>query len=133
MQRWRGLKSLIIDAVDGGSRAVERVHLETARLPFEILEQIPPIAAPVKGIHLIHDTTVAGVHGMIRLVNRVTGKTLDVVLDVVEDVVEKEAKAQGAPAPAEGEGAPTEGEGAPTEGEGAPTEGEGAPTGAPDR
>jgi hypothetical protein len=84
MQRWRGLKSLIIDAVDHGSRAVERLQVETARLPFEILEQIPPIAAPVKGIHVIHDTTVAGVHGMIRLVNKVTGKTLDVVLDVVE-------------------------------------------------
>jgi hypothetical protein len=90
MQRWRGLKSLIIDAVDHGSRAVERLQVETARLPFEILEQIPPIAAPVKGIHVIHDTTVAGVHGMIRLVNKVTGKALDVVLDVVEKEVEKE-------------------------------------------
>ena len=84
MQRWRGLKSLIIDAVDQGSRAVERIQVETARKPFELLEQIPPLAVPVKGIHTIHDTTVAGVHGVIRLVNQVTGKTLDVVLDVIE-------------------------------------------------
>jgi hypothetical protein len=89
MERWRGLKSLIIDAVDNGSRTVERLQLETARLPFEILEQIPPIAVPVKGIHLIHDTAVAGVHGMIRLVTRVTGETLDVVLDVVEKTAKK--------------------------------------------
>jgi hypothetical protein len=104
MERWRGLKSLIIDAVDHGSRRVERLQVETARLPFEILEQIPPLAVPVKGIHVIHDTTVAGVHGVIRLVNQVAGKTLDVVLDVAE-VVEKETKKQGAPA--DGEGAAT--------------------------
>ena len=29
MQRWRGLKSLIVDAVEHGSRAVERVQKET--------------------------------------------------------------------------------------------------------
>ena len=89
MQRWRGLKSLIIDAVDHGSRAVERIQMETARKPFELLEQIPPLAVPVKGIHEIHDTAVAGVHGVIRLVTQVTGKTLDVVLDVIEEQADR--------------------------------------------
>jgi hypothetical protein len=84
MRRWRGLKSLVIDAVEHGSRAVERLQLETARLPFDILEQIPPLTLPVKGIHVIYDTSVKGTHGMIRLVNRVVGDTLDVVLDVAE-------------------------------------------------
>jgi len=63
MDRWRGLKALVVDAVENGSRAVQ---------------------VPVKGIREIHDTAVAGVHGMIRLVNRVTGQTLDLVLDAVE-------------------------------------------------
>lgn len=84
MDRWRGLKSLIIDAVDHGSRAVERIQKETARRPFEILEQIPPLAVPAKGVHEIHDLAVTGVHEVIRLVARVTGQTLDVVLDTVE-------------------------------------------------
>ena len=84
MERWRGLKSLVVDAVEHGSRAVERVQKETARRPFEILAKIPPLEVPVKGIHVIHDTAVAGVHGMIRLVNKAVGGTLDVVLDVVE-------------------------------------------------
>lgn len=84
MQRWRGLKSLIVDAVDQGSRAVERIQKETAQTPFAILERIPPLAVPVKGIHEIHDTAVSSIHGMIRLVTRVTGDTLDVVLDAVE-------------------------------------------------
>ncbi|MFT3764924.1 MAG: hypothetical protein QM820_05315 [Minicystis sp.] len=58
--------------------------METARLPFDILEKIPPLTVPVKGIRLIHDTSVAATHGMIRLVTRAVGGTIDVVLDVVE-------------------------------------------------
>ena len=82
--RWRGLKSLLVDAVEHGSRTVERLQKETARVPFDILEQIPPLAVPVKGAREIHDVAVTGIHGMIRLVNRVVGDTLDVVLDVVD-------------------------------------------------
>ena len=74
----------MVDAVEHGSRAVERIQKETARRPFEILAKIPPLEVPVKGIHVIHDTAVAGVHGMIRLVNKAVGGTLDVVIDVVE-------------------------------------------------
>jgi hypothetical protein len=84
MERWRGLKSLVVDAVEHGSRAVERLQKEAAKKPFALLEQIPPLEVPVKGIHEIHDTAVSTVHGMIRLVNRVTGETIDVVLDAVE-------------------------------------------------
>lgn len=97
-QRWRGLKSLVVDAVEHGSRAVERIQKETAKVPFDILEQIPPLEVPVKGIREIHDTAVSGVHGIIRLVNRVTGETLDVVLDAVERHREKPREA---PPPAE--------------------------------
>ena len=84
MQRWRGLKALVQDAVEHGSRAVERIQMETAKKPFDLLEQIPPLEVPVKGIRAIHDTAVGGIHGMIRLVNRVTGDTLDVVLTALE-------------------------------------------------
>lgn len=85
MNRWRGLKSLVVDAVEHGSRAVERVQKETVRRPLEILAMIPPLEVPVKGIQEIHDTAVSGVHGMIRLVTRVVGGTLDAVIDVVEE------------------------------------------------
>lgn len=91
MKRWRGLKALVVDAVEHGSRAVEHIQKETARRPFEILEQIPPLQAPVKGIHEIHDLAVSGVHGMIRLVNKAVGGTLDVVIDVVEHRKERAA------------------------------------------
>lgn len=102
MQRWRGLKSLVIDAVEHGSRAVQKVHMETAKLPFAALEAIPPLALPAKGVHQIHDAAVSGVYGMIRLVNKVTGDVLDVVLDGVEKGQAKEP-AQDAPKGPEGQ------------------------------
>lgn len=84
MRRWRGLKSLVVDAVDHGSRAVERIQRETASVPFDLLEKIPVLAEPAKGVRLVHDTALSATHGMIRLVNRGVGAALDVVFDVVE-------------------------------------------------
>jgi hypothetical protein len=84
MQRWRGLRRLVEDAVEHGSRAVERVQKQTARWPFAVLEQIPPIAVPAKVVHLIYDASVTGVHGTIRLVNKAVGQGLELVIDAVE-------------------------------------------------
>ncbi|AGP42062.1 hypothetical protein SCE1572_50725 [Sorangium cellulosum So0157-2] len=84
MERWRGLKDLVQEAVEHGSRAVERLQKHAAKLPFDLLEQIPPIQAPVRGIRVIHDTTLSVVHGTIRLVNRAVGATVDVALVLLE-------------------------------------------------
>ena len=110
MQRWRGLKSLVVDAVEHGSRAVEHVQKETVRRPLEILAKLAPIEVPVKGIQEIHATAVSGIHGMIRLVTRVGGGTVDVVIDVVER--RRELAAREAPAATE---SPSEGEAPPVE------------------
>lgn len=83
-KRIRGLKQLLQDAVEHGSLAVERVQLERAKLPFALLERVPAIAAPARGVHVLHDAAVSTTHGMIRLVNRVVGETLDAVIDEVE-------------------------------------------------
>lgn len=84
MDRLRGLRALIEDAVEHGASAVERVHRATAARPFEILDQIPPIAPGARGVRLVHDVTVAGVYESIRQVNRLVGATLSVALDVIE-------------------------------------------------
>ncbi len=84
MRRWRGLAALVRDAALNASLAIERVHKETARRPFDVLERVPPLAAPVRGIHAIHDATVATVHGAIRLVSRAVAGTVDVVLGAAE-------------------------------------------------
>ena len=80
MNRWRGLVVLVTEAVENGSKAVEKIQKETANRPFGILEQIPPIAAPVKVIHAIHDVSVTTTHSAIRLVNRVVGDAVVAVL-----------------------------------------------------
>lgn len=84
VKRWRGLCALVGAAVDQGACAIERVHLETARRPFAILEQIPGVAEPALGIHQVHDTVVSGVYDAVRLVNRVVGTTLDTALDALD-------------------------------------------------
>jgi len=81
MERLRGLKALVKDAVDQGSHAVERLQKETARRPLDLLARIPPLEVPAKGILEIHHMAVSNTHAMIRLVNRVVVDTLDVVLD----------------------------------------------------
>lgn len=84
MNRWRGLVVLVTDAVENGSKAVEKLQKETANRPFGVLEQIPPIAGPVKIIHSVHDFSVTTTHTAIRLVNRVARDAVDAVLATVE-------------------------------------------------
>ena len=72
------------DAVEHGSRAVERVQIETARRPFAVLEQVPGVAQPARVVHVAHDASVAAVHGIIRGVNAVVGAAVDVVLRQAE-------------------------------------------------
>lgn len=80
MSRWRGLALLVRDAVEHGSIAIEKLQKDAAARPFALLEQIAPIAQPVKAIHAAHDLSVSGVHGGIRLVNRVVGAVVDAAL-----------------------------------------------------
>ena len=84
MKRWHGLKSLVADAVEHGSRAVERVHLEIARKPFAVLEAIPAISAPAKVVHLVHDATVSTTHVAIRTVSVAVFATVGFALDAAE-------------------------------------------------
>ncbi|MET0593903.1 MAG: hypothetical protein ABW133_14470 [Polyangiaceae bacterium] len=82
--QWRGVAALIRDGVEHGSRAVERVQLETARRTFAILEQIPPIAAPTRVVHVVHDKSVGTVHAMIRGINAAVGGAIAVTLEQLE-------------------------------------------------
>ncbi|GAC1541909.1 MAG: hypothetical protein NVS3B10_06400 [Polyangiales bacterium] len=88
LRRWRGLRALVTDAVDHGSTAIERIQKETARRPFALLEALPPVAAPAKVVHVLHDAAVGGTHGAIRLVNQVVGTAVDAVIDILDRVDE---------------------------------------------
>ncbi len=96
MKKWRGLTELVRDAVDKGATAVEQVHKRTASRPFELLEKVPPLEVPVRGIHELHDLAVSGSYGMVRWVNRVAGTAVGVALDLLE---QSRARDAGAPEP----------------------------------
>jgi alpha-beta hydrolase superfamily lysophospholipase len=80
LQRWRGLSALIGDAVEHGATAVERIHMATARRPFQIIEQIPPIAVPTKLVHGVHDAIVTNTYNQIRWVNSLVQKVVQTAL-----------------------------------------------------
>jgi hypothetical protein len=84
-KKWRGVKALVHDAVEHGSRAVERVHLDTARRPFTILEHVPIVAGPSKVVHAVHDMVVSTSYATVRVVNSVVGKAADVALDLLAE------------------------------------------------
>lgn len=81
----KGLAALVRDAVDGSSKLVERVQKESAQRPFGVLGRLPPLAAPVRGIHRIHDGVVSGVHGALRWVNRTVGRGVELALEVAHE------------------------------------------------
>jgi hypothetical protein len=82
--RLRGLKSLVADAVEHGSSAIEKVHVATAARPFAVLEHIPPLAAPTKIVRVVHDTSVSVTYESVRVVTRVVSSALGVVIDELE-------------------------------------------------
>jgi hypothetical protein len=84
LTRWRGLVALARDGVVEASRAIERVHLETAGRPFGVLAMVPLVAPPTAVVRVIHDSTVSLVHAIIRLTTHAVGGTLDVALHAAE-------------------------------------------------
>lgn len=82
--RWRGLTALVADAVTHGASAIERVHLATARRPFAIIELVPGIGAPTKGVHAAHDLAVSGVYQSVRVVTAIVAKAVDLGLEIAD-------------------------------------------------
>jgi len=83
-RQWRGLVALSQDAVLEASRAVERIHLHTARRTFGVLERIPVVAVPAGVVSRVHDLTVTSVYGIIRLTTSAVGSSLLAGFDGVE-------------------------------------------------
>lgn len=80
-----GLGKLLTGAVEHGSRAIEKVHKETAARPVELLQQIPQLTEPVKLVHEAHMAAVTGVYAAIRGVNKAVEFALDKIGDGQQD------------------------------------------------
>jgi hypothetical protein len=80
-RRLRGLKRLLHDGVRQGADFVEKHHRHAAEKPLRVLESIPPIAAPTKLVHGIHDGVLWLSYGGIRTINQATEIVGDWVVD----------------------------------------------------
>jgi hypothetical protein len=79
--RWLGLSAMLGDAVEHASIAIERIHMSSTKLPFEIIERIPPIAAPAQLVHEVHDTLVTSTYKQIRWWNGALQKLVRAALE----------------------------------------------------
>jgi hypothetical protein len=92
-ERWRGLRALVEDAVEHGSSAIERVHLETAARPFAVLEHLPVTATVARGVHVAHDAIASSVYQTIRATNRFVGTATAIAIDIAEALETDEERA----------------------------------------
>ncbi|MDH3815741.1 MAG: hypothetical protein OEV48_14720 [Acidobacteriota bacterium] len=70
-RRIKGLRRLIHDGVERGADFVEKHHRRTAEKPFQVLESIKPIAAPIRAVRSVHDGVLSLTYGSIRAINQV--------------------------------------------------------------
>ena len=108
--RWRGLKDLVLDAVDHGAAEVEKVHRESVRVPLELLARVPRLAAPARAVAGIADTALAATYGTVRLATRAAGEIAAVGLTVAEALTAAREAAGRSAGPAPGASTPGPGE-----------------------
>ncbi len=81
MDRWRGLKALVHDAVDRTVDLVEEGHESAARTALGVLKGAPGLAGPAEAIDALRRASTGVVLGTIRGVNRAIEHTTDAALD----------------------------------------------------
>lgn len=84
MRRWRGLKSLVHEAIDRTVDLVGEGHESTARNVMRVTDRIEPVRAPARAVDAIRRVSTRGVLGSIKLVNRAVEAITDAGLDLVE-------------------------------------------------
>ena len=93
MRRWRGLKSLVHQAVDRTVDLVGEGHESTARNVIRVTDALPSVRDPARTVDAIRRLGTRGVLGTIKVVNRAVEVVTDAGLDAVE------ARSGGAPSP----------------------------------
>lgn len=81
MRRWRGLKSLVHDAVDHTADLVEAANASTARTVVGLLSHVAPLAAPARVVGALHGAATAGVVAAVKGVNRAVEAVTEAGLD----------------------------------------------------
>lgn len=67
------LQEVVQKAIEDGATTVEQVHLSISSMPFDVLERIDALQAPVNTAREVHDQTVGNIYETIRLLNERAG------------------------------------------------------------
>lgn len=78
--RWLGLSTMLTDAVEHATIAIEKIHLATAQRPFSLIERIPLVSAPAELVHEVHDAIVSNTYKQIRFWSGTVQKVVHVAL-----------------------------------------------------
>jgi hypothetical protein len=89
--RWHGFSELVQDAVHHGTVAVEKVHQQVARAPFDVLALVPRLATGARWVADRQASAIAATYGTIRAVNAGVGEVVRLGLDVAERRRESDA------------------------------------------
>jgi hypothetical protein len=81
LERLDAYRALLEAAIHQGTTAVQQVQEELTQRPYDLLQQIPPLAAPAQLVRSAHFGALRGVYSMIRAVNSVTGAALHEGID----------------------------------------------------
>jgi len=77
INRLKGAKDLVFDAVEEITNLVERMHVLAAKKSVRPLTLIEPLSTLTQAVKTVHDSTAMGVYEMIRIINRGVNKMLD--------------------------------------------------------
>ena len=92
----RGLKDLMVAAINGGMTTIEQMHASIARRPFKALERVPVTRIPAAAVRVIHDGIAGGVYGGLRGLTKLAGSAADAALTPLGQM----APAEDGPSPA---------------------------------
>ena len=82
--KWRGLKSLVHDAVDATTELVDVGHESSARMVTGVTDQIEGLDEPARLIDGIRRFSTRGILATVKAVNRTVEVVTDVALDAAE-------------------------------------------------
>lgn len=76
------LQEVVQKAIEDGATTVEQVHLSISSMPFDVLEKIDALQAPINSARDVHDQTVGNIYETIRLLNDRAGDLARTLLGV---------------------------------------------------
>ncbi|GAB4521117.1 MAG: hypothetical protein Tsb0020_39730 [Haliangiales bacterium] len=79
--KWLGLLTLVHDAVEHGSRAVEGLQKQAAQKPLALLARVPGLDLPVHTVEHVFESSVTAIHSAVRGVNYVVKRSTEAAFE----------------------------------------------------